>query len=184
MPSARASLGVLIATGLPPTFDLAAVGRVEAVEDRHQRRFAGAVLADDAVDRAAFDDEIDVAVGVDGAEALVDSDELDSSFSHPAGSHIIFLYHPVKTLACRLSHANRARPEASRQIHRRLSISAGIATGSIGGGLGLGVAFMTEDRLTTLEIRGRSRKRRSRNCPARSPSSGGRSSACARSWTR
>ena len=43
--------------------DLAAVGGVEAVEDRHQRRLAGAVLPDDAVDGAAPDLEIDVAVG-------------------------------------------------------------------------------------------------------------------------
>ena len=35
--------------------DLAGIGLVEAVQDRHQRRFAGAVLADDAVDRPALD---------------------------------------------------------------------------------------------------------------------------------
>ena len=40
--------------------DLAGVGLVEAVDDVHQRRLAGAVLADDAVDDAARDDEIDV----------------------------------------------------------------------------------------------------------------------------
>ena len=57
--------------------DLAGVGLVEAVEDRHQRRLAGAVLADDAVDDAALDDEIDVIVGVNRAEALVDADQLD-----------------------------------------------------------------------------------------------------------
>ena len=57
--------------------DLAAVGLVEAVEDVHQRRLAGAVLADDAVDRAGRDDEVDVAVGVDRAEALVDAAQLD-----------------------------------------------------------------------------------------------------------
>ena len=57
--------------------DLACVGFVEAVEDRHQRRFAGAVLADDAVDDSALDDEIDVVVGVNRAEALVDADEFD-----------------------------------------------------------------------------------------------------------
>src|SRR3546814_5075140 len=34
----------------PVDEDLAAVGLVEAVEDAHQRRLAGAVLADDAVD--------------------------------------------------------------------------------------------------------------------------------------
>ena len=57
--------------------DFAGVGLVEAVENRHQRRFAGAVLADDAVDDAAFDDEIDVIVGVNRAEALVDADQFD-----------------------------------------------------------------------------------------------------------
>ena len=57
--------------------DFAGVGFVEAVENRHQRRFAGAVLADDAVDDAALDDEIDVIVGVNRAEALVDADQLD-----------------------------------------------------------------------------------------------------------
>ena len=74
---------------LAADFDLAAVGLIEAVEDRHQRRFAGAVLADDAADRAALDDQIDVAIGPDSAETLVDPDELDSSFSHAAGSHLI-----------------------------------------------------------------------------------------------
>ncbi len=57
--------------------DFAGVGFVEAVEDRHQRRLAGAVLADDAVDDAALDDEVDVLVGVNRAEALVDADQLD-----------------------------------------------------------------------------------------------------------
>ena len=57
--------------------DFAGVGLVEAVENRHQRRFSGAVLADDAVNDAAFDDEIDVIVGVNRAEALVDADQFD-----------------------------------------------------------------------------------------------------------
>ncbi len=65
------------AHGLAVDADFACVGFVEAVEDRHQRRLAGAVLADDAVDDAALDDEIDVLVGVDRAEALVDADQLD-----------------------------------------------------------------------------------------------------------
>ncbi len=62
--------------------DLAAVGLVEAVEDRHQRRLAGAVLADDAVDRAAGNLEVNVAIGVDRAEALVDADEFDRRVRH------------------------------------------------------------------------------------------------------
>ena len=57
--------------------DLAGVSLIEAVENRHQRRLAGAVLADDAVDHAALDNEIDVVVGVNRAETLVDADELD-----------------------------------------------------------------------------------------------------------
>ena len=71
MPTAMASLGVLIDRRLAADADLAAVGLVEAVEDRHQRRLAGAVLADDAVDGAALDFQIDVAIGADRAEALV-----------------------------------------------------------------------------------------------------------------
>ena len=57
--------------------DLAAVGFIKAVQNRHQRRFAGAVLADDAMNHAAFDDEVDVIVGVNRAEALIDADEFD-----------------------------------------------------------------------------------------------------------
>ncbi len=100
MPSAMASLGVLIETGLPPTLYLAAVGLVEAVEDRHQRRLAGAVLADDAVDGAALDDEIDVAIGPDSAETLVDPDELDGwrwsqlIFFIPSNLHPLSIHPP------------------------------------------------------------------------------------------
>ncbi len=53
------------------------IGLVEAVEDVHQGGLAGAVLADDAVDRAARDREVDVLVGVDRAEVLVDTEQLD-----------------------------------------------------------------------------------------------------------
>ena len=57
--------------------DLARVGLVEAVEDRHQRRFAGAVLADDAVDRARHDADGDIFVGLYRAEGLGDALEFD-----------------------------------------------------------------------------------------------------------
>ncbi len=67
--------------------DLAAVGRVEAVEDRHQGRLAGAVLADDAMHGAALDLQVDVAVGVNRTEMLVDADQLDGEIgsSGPRG---------------------------------------------------------------------------------------------------
>ena len=58
--------------------DGAAVGMVEAVEDVHQGRFAGPVLADDAVDRAGGDHEVDRLIGVDRTEPLVDAAQLDS----------------------------------------------------------------------------------------------------------
>ena len=65
------------ADGSPLDPDVPRIGLVEAVEDRHQRRFAGAVLADDAVDRAGGDRKRDVLVRGDGPEALGDADECD-----------------------------------------------------------------------------------------------------------
>src|SRR5688572_30738962 len=86
----------------PVDADFAAVGGVEAIEDRHQRRFAGAVLADDAVDRAAPDAKVDVLVGVDGTEMLVDLDELDRKLigsSGPGGPPRSYV-----TLSCGRAH--------------------------------------------------------------------------------
>src|ERR1700722_15601528 len=57
--------------------DLAFVGFIETIQNRNKSRFARPVLADDAMDDAALDDEIDVVVGVNRAEALVDADEFD-----------------------------------------------------------------------------------------------------------
>ena len=70
-------LGAVDLALLPVDPDGPAIGPVVAVEDVHQRRLAGAVLADDAVDRAGGDLQIDGLVGVDRAEALVDAAELD-----------------------------------------------------------------------------------------------------------
>ena len=77
MPAADRRLAVGNGDRLTVDPDLAGVGVVEAVEDRHQRRFAGAVLADDAVDGAAAHREMDVAVGLHRPEALRDADQLD-----------------------------------------------------------------------------------------------------------
>ena len=57
--------------------DRALVGPVRAVEGLHQRRLAGAVLADDGVDRAGADREVDAVVGDDAGEALDDVAQLD-----------------------------------------------------------------------------------------------------------
>ena len=57
--------------------NIAGVCFVKAIENRHQRRFASAVLADDAVNESALDAQIDVFIGPNRAETLVDPDEFD-----------------------------------------------------------------------------------------------------------
>src|SRR5690606_7215470 len=57
--------------------DLAGVGLLEPVEDLHQRRLAGAVLADQRVDLAPLDLEVDVVVREDEPEALGDAPHTD-----------------------------------------------------------------------------------------------------------
>ena len=81
---------------------VAGIGMVKAVKDRHQRRFAGAILADDAVDRALCDREIDVLVGVNRPEALVDADQLDGWRNSVAHTHALLLNGPpAASLSCR-----------------------------------------------------------------------------------
>ena len=70
IPRSIASRGELIVTGLPLIEDLALVGPVEAVEDVHQRRLAGAVLAEQRVHLAAAEVEVDVVVRDDAGKAL------------------------------------------------------------------------------------------------------------------
>ena len=65
------------ARGLALDLDLARIGLVEAVEDGHQRALAGAVFTDDAVHSAGGHAQLHVAVGLHGAEALVDVAHLD-----------------------------------------------------------------------------------------------------------
>jgi hypothetical protein len=72
---------------LPAERDLALVGRVEPVEDVHQRRFAGAVLAQQRVNLAAAQIEVHVVVGEHPGEPLCDPAELEERcLSHPRRS--------------------------------------------------------------------------------------------------
>ena len=64
--------------------DDALVGGVEPVEHVHQRRLARAVLAEQAVDLARLDDEIDVVVGDEAAEPLGDSAEFELHGADPS----------------------------------------------------------------------------------------------------
>ena len=59
--------------------DLAGIGPMEPVEDAHQGRLAGAVLAHDAGDTAAFDPQRGAAHRLHAAERLVDPPKLDGS---------------------------------------------------------------------------------------------------------
>ena len=83
MPRASASRGLASATGAPAERHLAAVRAQAAREDVEQRRFSGAVLADDRVRLAARDRERDVAQRGDGAERLVDVLEGDGVHAQP-----------------------------------------------------------------------------------------------------
>src|SRR5690606_8923609 len=56
--------------------DLALVGFVETVEHIHERGLARPVLSEEAVDLPCLDDEIDVIVGDECAEALGDPSQL------------------------------------------------------------------------------------------------------------
>ena len=77
MPAAIAACGESIEIGLPVEQDLALVGLVEPVEDVHQRRLAGAVLAEERVHLALAQVEVDVVVREDAGEALRDAAELE-----------------------------------------------------------------------------------------------------------
>ena len=62
-----------------------AIGRAGAGQHMHQRRLAGAVMADQADAFAGRDDEIDAIERTDGAEMLFDAVQLDDwspAFSH------------------------------------------------------------------------------------------------------
>ena len=83
MPSRRAAagLGIVDRRALPADF---ARGRLQrAVEDLHQRRLAGAVLAEEGVDLARPDREVDVVVGAERGEILGDADRREGRARRP-----------------------------------------------------------------------------------------------------
>ena len=66
--------------------DGAAVGAGEPVEDAHQRRLAGAVLAQQGMDLAPLQSEVHGVVGDEVAEALADATQLGGQVALAAGS--------------------------------------------------------------------------------------------------
>ena len=85
MPAAIASRGERKSTGLAEEPDLAGVGAVEPVEHVHERALAGAVLAEQGVDLAEAEVEVDAVVGDDAGEALDDAAHLDGQVAGGAG---------------------------------------------------------------------------------------------------
>ena len=73
-------------TSSPSTAMRAAVGRQRAGQHMHQRRLAGAVVADEAEAFARATGEIDARKRADGAETLFDAVQPDDRFIAPASS--------------------------------------------------------------------------------------------------
>ncbi len=91
--------------------DLAGISFIEAEEDRHQRRFPGAVLADDAVNGPVLDHEIDGAVRMNRPETLLDADEPDGRVAHRRGTGTAAPIIEPGTSGPTCSHApSRCRP--------------------------------------------------------------------------
>ena len=76
MPSLRAARGLEMRDRRAVEEDLALVGREDAVDHLDQGRLAGAVLAEQRVDLAGLDVEVDVVVGAHAGKGLADADEL------------------------------------------------------------------------------------------------------------
>ena len=93
------------------------VGRLHAVEDRHQGRFPGAVLSHDRVDFAARRLEVDVVVGDERAIAFDDADRLELDFRHRR---------PLAYLASFIGSSTLSLPEA---ISSRSAFTFSITSG-------------------------------------------------------
>ena len=83
MPAAMASRGLRIVHRLAVDEDLALVRLEQPVEDVHQGRLAGAVLAEQGVDLARLDGQVDVVVGDQVTEALGDAAQFESQRNLP-----------------------------------------------------------------------------------------------------
>ena len=86
MPALIASAGECRVTCGAVDLDGAVVGLLHAVQDLHQRRLAGTVLADDGVDGAAADVDVDVVVGDHAREPLADAAQPDGDCSAAAAA--------------------------------------------------------------------------------------------------
>ena len=112
MPSLRAARGLGMRTGAPSKRICALVGREDAVDHLDEGRLAGAVLAEQRVDLAGLDRQVDVVVGADARKRLADADELQ-----PRGS--ISLHLDTSSLqACQAARSDGATQEPRRDLSK------------------------------------------------------------------
>ena len=129
----------------PVDEDLPGIGLVQPVEDVHQRALPGAVLAEEGMDLAGREGEVDAVVGDDAGEPLDDAAELDGR--HRAGDGRRCLAAHLVRRQCRRALRARARTlRASRSMRlvaelRQLGrdalvppVHAGLALGAGGTG--------------------------------------------------
>ena len=83
MPFSSASSGEFQPDFLAAQADLAGVGVVDAGDDLHQRRLAGAVLAHQRVDGAALEAELDIVERDDAGKCLADALDLRADSLRP-----------------------------------------------------------------------------------------------------
>ena len=98
--------------------DLAGIGAVEPVEDAHQRRLAGAVLADDAGDGALGDGERHAAHGMHAAERLLDAEARSPG---AITAHRDFPAFPIRRAGVRSPTPNRGSPAGAASRSRPAS---------------------------------------------------------------
>ena len=95
MPAAMASLHRQGAALDPVDADDAGVGRDDAAQHLHQRRLAGAVLADQADDLAGADRQAHVVQRQDARIALPDADQLEERLRHRRSGTARAAYLPI-----------------------------------------------------------------------------------------
>jgi hypothetical protein len=79
---------------MPVETKLARVIAMHAGDDLHQRRLAGAVLADETMDLAGLEHEADIAQGRDAAEGFRDAQKLDD---RPHGPDVPSCHHGLRS---------------------------------------------------------------------------------------
>ena len=115
-PASRARIGD--ADGRAVEDDLALVGREDAVDHLDQRRLSGAVLAEQRVDLAGLDAQVDVVVRAHAGKGLADADELEPRGSLDVHVNFTSLPGPLGPASTRATQKSCRRPPRPRHARR------------------------------------------------------------------